>query len=244
MIGLLGKKIGMTQIITSAGEVWPVTVLEIQNTKVTAHRTTASNGYTAIQVAYGKNVSLKRVTAPIAGQFKKANIEPRVGFAEFRVAATELETYPVGSDLGPELFAEGEYVDAHGTSIGKGFQGGIKRWNQHRGPESHGSMQHRRIGSIGSSSFPSRTWKGHRMPGHLGDEKCTAQNLLVVKILKEDNLLLVRGATPGPRNSVLTLTRALKMGRVDLTEYIEKRAARAAAASEGAKEAKKPVKKK
>ncbi len=241
MIGVIGKKVGMTQTLNPVGEFWPVTVIKTGPARVTKICTPEKEGYSAIQIGYGE-AKEKHLNKAQSASFKKTNVAPSRILREFRVTAEEAKAYTVGQEINAEMFAEGDFVDVHGRSLGKGFAGMIKRHHMHQGPKSHGSMHHRRIGSIGASSFPSRTWPGHRMPGHMGDRVCTVQNLLVVGVNKEDNLILVRGSVPGFETGILTVTKALKRQKIDIVQYLNRSKSGGSAKKEAA--AKKPVKKK
>jgi large subunit ribosomal protein L3 len=241
MIGLIGKKIGMTQVLNPLGDFWPVSVVQAGPARVTKVMTKEKEGYTGIQIGFG-DVKEKHLNKAQSESFKKTNVKPARHLKEFRLTAEEASGYQVGQEIGPDVFQEGDFVDVHGRTIGKGFAGVIKRHHTSRGPETHGSMHHRRIGSIGASSFPSRTWPGHRMPGHLGDANKTVQNLLVVGVNKEDNLLLIRGSFPGSDNALVTITKSFKRAKIDITQYLNRTAPGAPSKKEAA--AKKPVKKK
>ncbi|MDD4365940.1 MAG: 50S ribosomal protein L3 [Synergistales bacterium] len=202
-IGILGRKLGMTQIFDEAGRAIPVTVVEAGPCPVTALRTEEKNGYTAVQVGFGA-VKPHKVTKPMGGQFKKVGLEACRWLREFRLDS--LEGYEIGKVLGVSLFEVGEKVDVTGTSKGKGFAGFIKRHNGNRGPSSHGASRfHRRPGSSGGSSYPGKVFKGQVMPGQMGDEKVTVKNLDVVAVDNENNLLLVKGAIPGARNGLVVV---------------------------------------
>jgi len=216
MLGVIGKKIGMTQIIDHVGDMVPVTVLLVGPNVVTAIRTKSKEGYDAIQVGFGDAKEKQLVKSQIA-QFKKIEVKPKRHLREFRIpASAKVEDFKVGQEILADFFEEGDFVDVQGTSIGKGFAGGIKRWGMKGGPETHGSMYHRRAGSQGSTTTPGRTWRGHHSPGHMGDVTKTVQNLIVMKVLKEDNAILVRGAVPGSRNAILVVRKALKRTKIDL----------------------------
>lgn len=218
MAGMVGKKIGMTQIINSAGDMWPVTVIQAGPVKITQVVEKSKRGYSAVQVSYGK------------GELK-----------EFRLEADDKREFKVGDEIKADFFEEGDFVDVQGTTIGKGWQGTIKRHHMRRGPESHGSMQHRRIGSIGASSCPSRVFKGHRMAGQMGNTTRTVQNLLVVKVLKDENVILVKGCTPGHDNAFLNITKSFKRNKIDIQKMLDARDKQGAGA---AKKDKKPAPKK
>lgn len=208
MQAILGKKIGMTQYINAEGRQIPATALVAGPCIVTGLRTPEKNGYKAAQIGYGDDVKPKRVSKAYRTQFEKAKLPLKKHIREVRLEATE--NYELGQEIKVDIFKAGDMVDVQGKSIGKGFGGGMKRWHWRGGPGSHGSMFHRRIGSVGASSFPSRTWPGHHMPGHLGDATTTVQNLEVLKVDVEKNLILVKGSVPGGDNALLYIRRSLK----------------------------------
>ena len=210
MIGLLGRKIGMTQIFDSEGHSVPVTVLQVGPCVVTQLKTKEKDGYTAVQLGFGDREE-KRTSKPILGFFKKRGLLPKRFVREIRT--DKIEGLKVGQELKVDHFEVGEYVDIEGTSIGKGFQGVVKRHHFRGGPKSHGSMFGRVAGSIGASSFPSRVVKGMRMPGQMGNQKVTVQNLKVVKVDSENHLLLVKGAVPGTETRYLVVRTALKKAK-------------------------------
>jgi large subunit ribosomal protein L3 len=201
MIGLIGKKIGMTQIFAADNSQVGVTAILA--------------GPCPILMVMDKNIQLgfdlikeKSLKKPQLGLYKKLNILPRKVIRDLsREANVE---YKVGDELKVDLFAEGDFVDVSGISIGKGFQGGMKRWHWKGGPRTHGSTSHRRVGSIGSSTTPGRVFRGHHMPGHMGAQKTTVQNLKVIKVDLANNLLLVEGGVPGQKNGYLVVTKAIK----------------------------------
>jgi len=204
-IGLIGKKVGMTQLFDENGKVVPVTVIEAGPCPVVQRKTAASDGYEAIQIGFWPQLKAKRVTRPMRGHFENAKVAPQKHLREFRLGPAAPSGYTVGQVLTVALFEVGEKVRVTGTSKGKGFQGGVKRWGFRGGPATHGSMFHRAPGSIGASSFPSRVFKGHHMPGRMGGALTTVKGLKVVKIILEQNLLLVRGAVQGPAGGLLTI---------------------------------------
>ncbi len=207
--GILGKKIGMTQIFKD-GSAIPVTVIQAGPCYVLEVKTPQTHGYSAIKIGYGE-VKEKKVKKPVMGMFSKLKMKPLKYIKEIRIENPEvLEKYSPGQELKVNIFNIGEYVDVTGNSKGKGFQGGVKRWGWHIGPRSHGSKSHRAIGSVGASSDPSRVWKGLHMAGHNGDEKVTVQNLEIVDIDVEKNLLVVKGCVPGAINSILIIRSAKK----------------------------------
>jgi large subunit ribosomal protein L3 len=202
---LIGKKVGMTQVFEENGTVVPVTVVEAGPCPVVQRKTIASDGYDAIQVGFRPEGKAKRVTRPLKGHFDGAKVAPHRHLREFRLRSPESSAYGVGQVLTVSLFAVGERVSVTGASKGKGFQGGVKRWGYLGGPKTHGSMFHRAPGSIGASSFPSRVFKGHHMPGRMGGATTTVKGLRVVRVIPEHNLLLIRGAVPGPTGGLLTI---------------------------------------
>ena len=206
--GVIAQKVGMTRVFTETGEHIPVTVLKLGNCQVVGHRTNEKNGYTALQLGSG---SRKTVYMPKAerGQFAVAKVEPKRKVAEFRVSEDSM--IPVGAEIQADHFVVGQFVDVTGTSVGKGFAGGMKRHNFRGGPKTHGQSDRQRSpGSIGSGTTPGRVFKGLRMAGHLGDEQVTVQNLEIVQVDPERNLLLVRGAVPGAKNGLLFIKQAVK----------------------------------
>ena len=209
MKGILGKKIGMTQIFTEHGEVIPVTVVEAGPVVVTQIKTTENDGYTAIQVGFG-DAKEKSLNKPQKGHLAAANTLKK-HLKEFRVDS--VEGYTVGQEIKADLFAAGEKIDVTGTSKGKGFQGPIKRHGQSRGPESHGSRYHRRPGSMGACSYPGRVFKNKKLAGHMGSVKVTVQNLEVVRVDADKNFILVKGAIPGAKGSVVTIKEAVKASK-------------------------------
>ncbi len=199
---ILGKKLGMTQVWSADDRLLPVTVIEAGPCVVAQVRTLERDGYRAIQLGYG-DIKESKVNKPDAGHFKKAGIAPRRHLAEVRL--DEGETYKVGDAVTVDMLEPGMHVHISGTSKGKGFQGVIKRHNYKGGPGGHGSHFHRAPGSVGQSSSPSRVFKGMRLPGHMGSETVTVRNLEVVRVDAEQNLLVVKGAVPGGKNSLLTI---------------------------------------
>ena len=206
MKGILGKKLGMTQIFTEEGIVVPVTVVEAGPNVVTQVKTVEKDGYNAIQVGF-EDAKEKSLNKPQKGHLAAANVLKK-HLKEFRVDA--VEEFTVGQEIKADLFAAGEKIDVTGTSKGKGFQGPIKRHGQSRGPESHGSRYHRRPGSMGACSFPGRVFKNKKLAGHMGSVKVTVQNLEVVRVDADKNLILVKGAIPGPKGSMVTIKEAVK----------------------------------
>ena len=209
MKGILGKKIGMTQIFTEHGEVIPVRVVEAGPVVVTQVKTTENDGYTAIQVGFG-DAKEKSLNKPQKGHLAAANTLKK-HLKEFRVDS--VEEYTVGQEIKADLFAAGELIDVTGISKGKGFQGPIKRHGQSRGPETHGSRYHRRPGSMGACSYPGRVFKNKKLAGHMGSVKVTVQNLEVVRVDADKNFILVKGAIPGAKGSVVTIKEAVKASK-------------------------------
>ena len=207
MKGLLGKKIGMTQLYTEQGRLVPVTLIEAGPCTILKIIKSANDKEPAIQLGF-ENKKESRTNKPDLGNFKKVNTIPKRFVKEVYFGSTE--GCKAGGEIGVDIFREGEFVDITGVSKGKGFQGGMKRWNWTAGKEGHGSMHHRRVGSIGASSFPSRVHKGKTMPGHMGAERVTAQHLEIVRVEKDHNLLVVKGTIPGHNNSYLTVRSAKK----------------------------------
>lgn len=196
-IGLVGRKCGMTRIFTEAGVSVPVTVIEVDPNRITQIKTLETDGYQAVQVTTGERRA-SRVTKAMAGHFAKANVAAGRGVWEFRVNAEEAAQYQVGGDIGVNFFAVGQAVDVTGTSKGKGFQGGVKRWNFRTQDATHGnSVSHRVHGSTGQNQSPGRVFKGKKMAGHLGDERVTVQGLEIVSVDAEKSVLVVKGAVPG-----------------------------------------------
>jgi large subunit ribosomal protein L3 len=211
-LGLVGRKVGMTRIFTEDGLSIPVTVLDVSTNRVAQIKTPESDGYTSIQVAFGKRRA-SRVNKPMAGHLAKAGVEAGAVLKEFVVTAEDLASLKPGDPLSVEIFSVGQKVDVTGKSIGKGFAGGIKRHNFSSQRASHGnSVSHRAPGSIGMNQDPGRVFPGKRMSGHLGDVKRTQQNLEVIRVDVERQLLLVKGAVPGSKGSELVVRPAVKAG--------------------------------
>ncbi|PHM62310.1 50S ribosomal protein L3 [Xenorhabdus ishibashii] len=209
MIGLVGKKVGMTRIFTEDGVSIPVTVIEIENNRVTQVKNKETDGYRAIQVTAG-NKKASRVNKPEAGHFAKAGVEAGRILREFRLSEDDAE-FTVGQSISVEIFADVKKVDVTGTSKGKGFAGTVKRWNFRTQDATHGnSLSHRVPGSIGQNQTPGKVFKGKKMAGQLGNERVTVQSLDVVRVDAERNLLLVKGAVPGATNSNLIVKPAVK----------------------------------
>ena len=208
MIGLVGRKVGMTRVFTEDGVSIPVTVIEIEANRVTQVKTLENDGYSAIQVTTGSKKA-NRVTKPEAGHFAKAGVEAGRGKWEFRLESGE--EFTVGQEINVDIFADVKKVDVTGTSKGKGFAGGVKRWNFRTQDATHGnSLSHRVLGSIGQNQTPGREFKCKKMAGHLGDERVTVQSLEVVRVDAERKLLLVKGAVPGATNGDLIVKPAVK----------------------------------
>ena len=209
-LGLVGRKVGMTRIFTADGDAVPVTVLDVSNNRVTQIKSPDTDGYAAIQVAFGVRRA-SRVSKPLAGHVAKAGVEAGSILKEFRVAADQLGSFQVGGKIGADIFKEGQKVDVQGTSIGKGFTGTITRHNFSSNRASHGnSRSHNVPGSIGMAQDPGRVFPGKRMSGHMGAETCTTQNLTVARVDAERGLILVKGAVPGHDNGHIVLTPAAK----------------------------------
>jgi large subunit ribosomal protein L3 len=231
--GVIAQKIGMSRVFTDAGAHVPVTVLRLANCQVVAHRTMEKNGYVALQLGSGTR-KVKNVTKAERGNFAIAKVEPKRKVAEFRVSEDAL--IPVGAEITADHFLPGQYVDVTGTSIGKGFAGGMKRWNFGGLRASHGvSISHRSIGSTGGRQDPGKTFKNKKMPGHMGVERVTTLNLKVVQTDVERGLILIEGAVPGAKGGWITIRDAVKKAPPkDLPTPGKFRQAQEAAASEGA----------
>lgn len=204
--GILGRKLGMTQVFTEKGEAVPVTVIEAGPCIVLQKKTPEQDGYSAIQVGFGA-IRENLVNKPLKGHFQKAHAKPLRFIREFRLDG--MDEFQIGQEIKANIFNSGEKVDVTGTSKGKGFAGGIKRHGFHRGPMKHGSKYHRRPGSLAAKG-PARVFKGRKLPGHLGAERVTVQNLEVVRVDSDRNLLLIKGAVPGPRRSLVVVKSAVK----------------------------------
>ena len=207
---LIGKKVGMTQIFDEQGRVIPVTAIEAGPCTVVQVKTVETDGYNAIQLGFG-DVKEHKVIKPVKGHYTKVNLTPKKHLREFRVDNTA--EVKVGDELKADTFAVGDKLDIQGTSKGKGFQGVIKRHGQSRGPMGHGSMYHRRPGSMGSTSTPGRVFKGKKLPGHMGVEKVTVQNLEVVKVDLDKNAILIKGSVPGNKGSILKIRKTVKASK-------------------------------
>ncbi|MHC1685625.1 MAG: 50S ribosomal protein L3 [Clostridiaceae bacterium] len=205
--GILGRKLGMTQVFDENGKLIPVTVVEAGPCFVVQKKTTEKEGYNAIQVAFS---DLRETLAnkPVKGHFAKAGVPVKRLVKELRLE--DISSYELGAEIKADIFAAGEKIDVSGVSKGKGFAGVIKRWNFHRGPMTHGSKFHRAVGSMGASSDPSRTFKNKRMPGHMGAANTTVMNLTVARVILEKNVILVKGAIPGPNKGFVVIRNAVK----------------------------------
>lgn len=222
--GLIGRKVGMTAVFGDDGSHVPVTVIQAEPNTVTAIRTKATDGYDALQLGF--EAKKKNVTKPMAGHFKKIGVGALGVLRELRLdkaAAEKLGSYTVGQILAVDIFSPGELVDVVGVTKGKGFQGGVKRHNWKGGEATHGSMFHRAPGSIGASSDPSRVWPGHRMPGRMGGDRMTMLNLPVVRVLPEQNLVLIRGAVPGANGSIVMVRKSVKTSKAKAAKAAEKK---------------------
>ena len=221
MKGILGRKVGMTEVFTTDGKLIPVTVIEVEPNVVTQIKTTDKDGYEAVQLgAFDKKESSSN--KPEKGHAKKAGTSPKRFLREIR--GVDTSSYTLGQVIEADVFEKGDTVDVTGTSKGKGFQGVIKRWNQSRGPETHGSTYHRRVGSLGTMR-PMRVLKGKKLPGHMGNEQITIQNLMIVDVDKENKYILVSGNVPGAKNSFVFVRTAIKgskeFEKVELISYEE-----------------------
>ena len=204
---LIGRKVGMTQIFDEQGKVIPVTAIEAGPCTVVQVKTVETDGYNAIQLGFG-DVKEYKVIKPVKGHYTKVNLTPKKHLREFRVDS--VEEVKVGDELKADTFIAGDKLDIQGTSKGKGFQGVIKRHGQSRGPMGHGSMYHRRPGSMGSTTTPGRVFKGKRLPGHMGHVTVTIQNLEVVRVDLDKNVVLVKGSVPGANGAILKLKTSVK----------------------------------
>lgn len=221
MKGILGRKVGMTEVFSTDGKLIPVTVIEVEPNVVTQVKTVEKDGYDAIQLgAFDKKT--KSSNKPEMGHVKKANTQPKRFLKEIR--GIDTSSYTLGQVISADVFKSGDTVDVTGTSKGKGFQGVIKRWNQSRGPETHGSTYHRRVGSMGTMR-PMRVLKGKKLPGHMGNEQVTIQNLMIVDVDTENKYILVSGNVPGAKNTFVFIKEAIKGSKntpaVELVSYEE-----------------------
>lgn len=212
MKGILGRKVGMTEVFTKEGKVIPVTVIEVEKNTVMQVKTVENDGYNAIQIGFGA-IKESKVNSPMKGHFAKAGVAPVKFVREMRLE--NASEYNVGDTIGVDIFSAGELVDVTGTSKGKGFAGGIKRHNFARGPMGHGSKSHREPGSTGAmiSGHGGRVLKGKKLPGHMGSEKVTVQRLTVVRVDADRNLLLIKGAIPGPKKGLVVVKSTVKPGK-------------------------------
>ncbi len=208
--GIIGKKLGMTQVFDEAGRAIPVTVILTGPAHVVQIKTEEKDGYNAVQLGM-QELKPQHIKKPIKGHFDKAKIKPMKYLSEFRLE--DISNIKIGDVFDASLFEEGEKVDVQGISKGKGFQGVIKRYGQRRGRMSHGSKFHRTTGSIGASATPSRVFKNKQMPGQMGRDVVTTQNLLVVKVDTEKNVILVKGSVPGAKNSIVKIKNAVKAAK-------------------------------
>ncbi|HHY46716.1 MAG TPA: 50S ribosomal protein L3 [Firmicutes bacterium] len=206
--GILGRKVGMTRIFDENGAAVPVTAIEAGPCVVVQKKLREKDGYNAIQLGFGSKPEHK-VTKPVRGHFRRAGVSPVRFLREIRV--DDPDKYELGQTVNVDIFQEGEFVDVTGRTIGKGFSGVVKRWNFQRGPMSHGSMYHRRVGSLGATD-PQRVFKGRKLPGRLGAERVTIKRLKVMKVDPDKNLILVKGSVPGTRGSLLTIKESAKKG--------------------------------
>jgi len=218
MVGILGEKVGMSQIFSEKGEALPVTVIKAGPCFVVQKKSDSKEGYNAIQLGYGERKE-KSLNKPKRGHLEKAKVGSLKYLREFRVE--NVEEYQLGQEIRVDVFKVGDYVDVKGTSKGKGFAGGVKRWGFRGGPASHGSGHHRRVGSIGASSFPSRVLPGTKMPGRMGGNSSVTKKLEVIKIISEENLILVKGAIPGVKKGLLVISKSKKQRKQETQEKQE-----------------------
>ena len=212
-LGLIGIKQGMTRIFEDGGNSVPVTVISINGNFISRLKTIETDGYNAVQIAYGEQLT-SRLERPIIGELKKAKLATAKGFKEFRVAETILSDLEIGKELRVDIFSEGQFVDTSGVTIGKGFAGTVKRHNFSMQDATHGnSLSHRVAGSIGQCQTPGRVFKGKKMAGQMGNKKRTMQKLEIIKIDKEKNVILLKGATPGAKGSLIEITSSVKANR-------------------------------
>lgn len=206
---IIGKKLGMSQIFTDSGVVIPVTVVEAGPCVVSQKKTKEIDGYEAVQLAF-EDTKEQRLSKPELGHLKKAGISPKKHLKEFNLDPSK---YELGAEIKCNIFSDGDYVDVTGMTKGRGFTGTIQRWNTHRGPMAHGSGYHRGVGSLSANSTPSRVFKNKKMPGQYGNEQVTIQNLMIAKVDGERNLLLIKGAIPGAKGSLVFVSEAVKGGK-------------------------------
>jgi large subunit ribosomal protein L3 len=220
--GLIGRKVGMTQVFADDGNQVPVTVIQAGPCTVVGIRRRETDGYDALQLGFEPKT--RNVNKPLAGHFKKAGVAATRVLREIRLEKGEmLEGYQVGQTVTAELFAPGDIVDVVGVTRGKGFQGGVKRHGWYGGDATHGSMFHRAPGSIGASSDPSRVWPGHKLPGHMGSQRRTVLNMSVVRVLPEQSLLLLRGAVPGAPGGLVMIRKSVKTTKAQQRAASEKK---------------------
>lgn len=205
--GIIGRKLGMTQIFDENGIVIPVTVIEAGPCVVMQVKTVENDGYNSVKVGFAE-IREKLLNKPEKGEFLKAKLKLKRFVKELRLE--DISGLEVGSEIKADVFTAGEKVDVTGTSKGKGYQGVIKRWHSHRGPETHGSKYHRAVGSMGASSYPSRTFKNKHMPGHMGNKKSTILNLEIARVDADKNLILIKGAVPGPKKGLVIIRDSVK----------------------------------
>lgn len=208
MKNMIGRKIGMTQIFKEDGSIVPVTVVEAGPLVVIQKKTVETDGYNAIQVGFA-DIKEKRMNKPAKGHFDKANVEYKKYLKEFRIENPD--EYEIGQEIKADVFAEGDMIDVTGTSKGKGTQGVIKRHGFGRGRETHGSKFHRAPGGMSAGTYPGRVFKGHKMAGRMGNEKVTTQNLEIVRVDVEKNIILIKGAVPGPKKGIVTIKETVKL---------------------------------
>ena len=228
MVGMLGMKVGMTHIFDEAGKTIPVTIIEAGPCHVIQVKTKDVDGYEAVQLGFGEKRE-KLVNKPAMARYKKAGIKPVRYVKEIKVSG--IANYKQGQKIDLTIFAKGDFVDVVGTSIGKGFQGGVKRWGWKGGPGGHGSMFHRAVGSIQSGPRLSRVTKGHHLPGHMGVDTVTVQNLEIIELHVDKNIMVVRGCVPGNKNRLLIIKEAIKRPK----GFTKQKAAPSATAKKGAK---------
>jgi len=242
MIGLLAKKIGMTELFNEHGRAVAVTVLQAGPCTVTQVKDPKRDGYRAVQVGF-EPIEAGRLSKPLQGLFKKAGTGAFRYLREFRVG--DHDDVAIGQQVTVDVFKEGELVDVTGTSIGKGFQGGVKRWHWKGGPATHGSMSHRAPGSIGSTTSPGRVIKGHHLPGHMGDARVTVQNVRIMKIDPQAHAIFVQGAVPGPERQLVTVKKSIKRpGVITAAKRMQEVVVEEEEQSKGAAKAKAAAKKK
>lgn len=213
MIGIKGRKIGMTQLFREDGKRISVSLIEVAPCPIIQVKTKEKDGYNAIQIGFGQKRE-RLISKPMKGHLKKSKVKSVRGLEELRVDSTE--PYKTGEVIDISMFQAGDFVDVTGITIGKGFQGGVKRWNWGGGKKSHGSMHHRQVGSVGASSYPSRIFKGHHMPGRMGGKKKTIQNLEVIKVDKDKQIMAIKGSVPGNENVYLLIRIARKKPRKNI----------------------------